>query len=105
MAMKSSRVQPRNGSTSRSDGKVNHNGILLGLSRSESDSVFEKLEWVNLPTHTVLHEAGQPIEFGYFINGGLASILTVMANGKSVEVGLSGKEGFIGASLVTGYKN
>jgi len=103
-----SRVKSNHSSASGTDGgqpRSNHNKILLGLPRNEHDSVFKKLEWVDLPTHTVLHEAGVPIEFGYFINGGLASILTVMPNGKSVEVGLSGKEGFIGTPLVAGYKS
>jgi CRP-like cAMP-binding protein len=51
----------------------------------------------------VLNEAGQPIEFCYFVNSGLASILTVMKTGKSVEVGLSGKEGFVGLPVIVGF--
>ena len=39
---------------------------------------------------------------GYFVNDGLASVLNVMADGKSVEVGLAGKEGFIGLPLIVG---
>src|ERR1700722_5854320 len=85
--------------------KKNQNKILLGLPRKEHDSVFDKLEWINLPTQTVLHEAGVPIEFGYFINGGLASVLTVMPNGKSVEVGLTSREGFVATALVAGFKS
>ena len=108
MATLTSRVRSSNDLASASDGnqqKTNQNAILLGLPRKEHDSVIKKLEWVDLPTHTVLHEAGVPIEFGYFINDGLASILTVMSNGKTVEVGLSGKDGFIGTPLVAGYKS
>jgi CRP-like cAMP-binding protein len=55
-----------------------------------------------MPTHDVLHEAGRPITHAYFINSGLASVLNVMKDGKSVEVGLDGKEGFIGLPLVVG---
>lgn len=46
----------------------------------------------------------EPIAHGYFINGGLASILNVMSDGKSVEVGLSGKEGFVGLPLIVGFE-
>jgi CRP-like cAMP-binding protein len=53
-------------------------------------------------THAALHEAGQPITHGYFVNGGLATVLNVMADGKSIEVGLAGKEGFVGLPLVVG---
>ena len=108
MANEMSRVRSGNGPTSVDDGThpvTNQNRILLALPRKEYDSVFKKLEWVDLPTPSVLHEAGVTIEFGYFINDGLASVLTVMANGKSVEVGLAGKEGFIGTPLVAGYKS
>jgi CRP-like cAMP-binding protein len=86
------------------DGNLNRvqNLILLGLPADESNSVFKKLELVELPTHSVLHEAGETIAYAYFINGGLASVLNVMTDGKSVEVGLAGKEGFIGLPLVVG---
>ena len=32
-------------------GKLNRNAILLALPRKESDSVFKKLQWVDLPLH------------------------------------------------------
>jgi CRP-like cAMP-binding protein len=53
---------------------------------------------VELPTNFILQEAG-PIKFAYFINSGLASVL----DGENVEVGLAGKEGFIGQSLANGF--
>jgi hypothetical protein len=39
---------------------------------------------------------GGTIEFSYFANTAMASILNVTEDGKSVEVGLAGKEGFVG---------
>ena len=44
------------------------------------------------------------IQFAYFINGGCASILNVMSDGKCVEVGLVGKEGFVGSPLLAGFR-
>jgi CRP-like cAMP-binding protein len=81
------------------------NKILRDLPRKEYSVVFPKLEWLALPVHTVLNQAAQPIAHGYFINSGLASILTVLAAGKSVEVGLTGTEGFVGLPLVAGFKS
>jgi CRP-like cAMP-binding protein len=81
------------------------NTILLNLPRAEYDLVFPKLEFVDLPTQTVLNEMGSPIAFGWFLNGGLGSILNVMSTGKSVEVGLSGHEGFVGIPLIAGLRS
>ena len=81
-----------------------HNKILLGLPAKECSAVLEKLEFVSLPTHSVLHEADETITFAYFPNSGLASVLNVMSDGKSVEVGLLGTDGFVGTPLVAEYK-
>jgi CRP-like cAMP-binding protein len=99
MATKSSRVQSSKARQSGIDGM--HNEILRSLPRKEYGSISAKLERVILPVQTVLHEASQPINFGYFLNKGLASILTVMSNGKRVEVA-SWQGSFIGTPLVAG---
>jgi len=78
------------------------NLILLALPADELHAAAKKMEFVELPTHSVLHDAGEPVRHAYFINSGLASVLSVMTDGKSVEVGLAGKEGFIGLPLVVG---
>ena len=51
-----------------------------------------------------MHEAGEVIKSAYFLNNGMASVLTVLPDGKSVEVGLIGKEGFVGLPVVFGFK-
>src|SRR5579863_5607379 len=81
-----------------------HNAILAALPRKELAIVRAGLEFVELPTQTVLHDMGRPIRFAYFMEGGLASILHVLRNGKSVEVGLSGKEGFAGSPVLVGLR-
>src|SRR6202050_4736904 len=77
--------------------------LLLAFPRQESDAILAKLEFVDLPIHFVLNEIGAPVKDAYFINGGVASILNVMSDGKSVEVGLSGKEGFVGLPVLVGF--
>ena len=91
---------------SRKDGhrqKVG-NQILLNLPRSESTQVFSSLELVRLKLHQLMHETGEVIRSGYFMNDGMASVLTVQPDGKSVEVGLIGKEGFVGLPVIFGFK-
>src|SRR5580693_3887816 len=91
----------------RKDGDENatRNAILLGLPRKECDAVFSKLTLVDLELHDLLQEAGQEIEFCYFPNTMMASVLNVMADGKSVEVGLAGWEGFVGLPVVAGFRS
>ena len=79
------------------------NKILLGLPTKERDTVFSKLEFISLPTPMVLNEADAHIKSVFFINGGLASVLKVMEDGRSIEVGLCGKEGFVGLPLLSGF--
>jgi CRP-like cAMP-binding protein len=88
-----------------SSGRAVYNEILLGLPAKESARLFPKLDYVSLPTPTILNEAGRPIRFAFFINSGLASILRVMEDGKSIEVGLCGKEGVIGMSVAAGFSS
>ena len=86
------------------DGDGNHiyNEILLALPEKEAEQILRKLEFVRLNTHQVLHESGDTLKSAWFCNSGLVSILSVFPDGKMVEVGLVGKEGFIGVPLVAG---
>ena len=81
------------------------NEILLCLKINERNQILPKLEKVRLKLHQVLHEPGETIESGYFINSGLISVLAVQPDGKSVEVGLIGREGFVGLPLLVGYSS
>jgi len=80
------------------------NHILLTLPRSVRNAMLAKSQFVNLPIPYVLNEVGAPIQHAYFLESGLSSILNVLQNGKSVEVGLTGKEGFVGVPLIAGFK-
>jgi CRP-like cAMP-binding protein len=80
------------------------NLILKNIGRKECGDVFPSLEFVRLRVHQILHEPGGVIHSVYFLNDGMASVLTVQPDGKSVEVGLIGKEGFVGVPVVFGFK-
>ena len=98
-ARTSASVPPTDG-----DGNQIHNEILLEVSGKDCQALLSKLELVRLKVHQVLHEPGDSLKSAYFCNTGMVSILNVFPDGKSVEVGLVGKEGFIGLPLVAGFK-
>ncbi len=89
-----------------SDGAGIHvyNEILRELPRDEFEIVLPKLELVRMRPRQVLHEAGDTLRSAYFCNTGLISILSVLSDGKTVEVGLVGKEGFVGMPLLAGFR-
>ena len=107
MPEKAARVRPKTDSFAPGaiDGHIVENEILLGLPAKERDAIYPQLTFVELRTHDVLHEPGDAIKFGYFVNSGMVSILTVLAEGKSVEVGLTGKDGFVGLPLIVGFSS
>jgi CRP-like cAMP-binding protein len=83
-------------------GKPVGNIILLSTSDSDYGSLRPHLEYVNLPDHLVLHEAGGKLEFAYFPNRGLISLVVVMKDGKTAEAGIVGNEGFTGTPAAVG---
>jgi CRP-like cAMP-binding protein len=102
-------AQMLRGSLNKSDDTDNGhremgNMILRGLPRTERAQVFPSLEFVRLRLHQVLHETGEVIRSGYFLNDGMSSVLTVQPDGESVEVGLIGREGFVGLPIIFGFK-
>ena len=92
----------QSGERTNAAGKPVGNKILLSISDSEYNSLRPHLEYVRMPNHLVLHEAGGRLEFAYFPNRGLISLVIVMKDGKTVEAGVVGNEGFTGAPAVVG---
>jgi CRP-like cAMP-binding protein len=87
------------------EGNSVRNALLCDLPSQESDCVFSKLTFVQLRLHDVLQETGEPIQYAYFVNSGLVSVLSTMKDGKSVEVGLCGREGCTGTPIAVGLKS
>jgi CRP-like cAMP-binding protein len=83
-------------------GKPVSNRILLALPDNEYRSIRPGLEFLHLPHHKSLYEPNRKIEFVYFPNRGLISLVIVMANRKTVEVAVLGNEGFAGVPSMFG---
>jgi CRP-like cAMP-binding protein len=92
----------RSGERTNANGKPVSNIILLSISESDYNSLRPHLEYVSLPNHLVLHEAGGKLEFAYFPNRGLISLVVVMKDGKTAEAGIVGMEGFTGTPVAVG---
>ena len=80
------------------------NEILLALPPNEIKLLLSKLTAVFLKHQLLIQEAGEQIKYCYFPNTSMISILTVMGDGKSIEVGLAGRESFVGAPLAVGFR-
>ena len=50
----------------------------------------------------VLQEPDQEIEFVYFIDDGLVSLLSVNSDGGTIEIGMVGSEGMVGIPVILG---
>lgn len=98
-------LRSRDPSRNDGDGHALRNRILLGLPRKECSAIFSMLTLVDLELHDLLQEAASVIDFCYFPNTMMGSVLNVMADGKSVEVGLAGWEGFIGLPTIAGLRS
>jgi CRP-like cAMP-binding protein len=92
----------QSGERTNAAGKPVSNTILLSISDSDYSSIRPHLEYVSLPNHLVLHEAGGKLEFAYFPNRGLISLVVVMKDGKTAEAGIVGNEGLTGTLAAVG---
>ena len=92
----------QSGERTNTQGKPVSSLILLSISDSDYASLRPHLEYVSLPNHLVLHEAGGKLEFAYFPNRGLISLVVVMKDGKTAEAGIVGNEGFTGTLAAVG---
>jgi CRP-like cAMP-binding protein len=78
------------------------NKILLSIPDEEFREIRPHLESVELESHQVLHEAHEIVQYAYFPNDGLLSLVVVMAEAKTVEAGIVGKEGLVGIPAIAG---
>src|SRR5229473_3898080 len=84
------------------EGKQVTNKVLLATPDNEYELMRADLAYVDLPDHLSLHEPTQSIEFVYFPNRGMVSQVVVTKDGRTVEVGVVGNEGYVGAGLAAG---
>lgn len=79
---------------------ASENAILAALPQEERNQLERYLEFVLFRSGAVLWEPNEPIEFVYFPVSGMVSFVVVMRNGATAEVGITGREGFVGTAAV-----
>ena len=76
------------------------NCILRSLKPEEYKRLLPFSQRVTLKTGDVLFDAGDRINDFYFLDSGMASLLSTTEEGATIEVGMVGYEGFVGSDLV-----
>lgn len=78
------------------------NLLLAALPRKEYRRLLPQLERVAMPFAEVLYEPGDVIRHVYFPNDSIVSLLSVVAERSTLEVGLVGDEGMAGLPVFMG---
>jgi len=82
---------------------ASHANRLLGLlTPADYARLRPHLHRIPLGYRQSLYRANKPIEFVYFIETGVGSLVNTMANGQAAEVGTIGNEGIVGLPLLLG---
>jgi len=78
------------------------NKILLSIPDKEYTLIRPHLEFLSMPHHLSLYEPGETLEFVHFPNTGMVSLVIATKDGRTVEVGEVGREGFAGIQAAVG---
>lgn len=82
------------------------NKLLSSLPRGDFDRLLPHLVTTALQQGAVLMEAGDEVDQVYFPHNGMLSLLTVLRDGKAIEIATVGREGVVGAMAGLGlYKS
>jgi CRP-like cAMP-binding protein len=81
---------------------VLNNRLLAAVPAAELERYFSGLRPVSLSQRQVLHEPGAPVTHIHFVEEGVTSSLTRLADGSTIEFGMIGIEGLVGAEILLG---
>ena len=95
---------PMNFAASHDVAEHNANLLLAALPPQELAQVLPMLDQVKVEAGEVLSEAGEPFHHIYFPHDSLISLLGVAGGRLTLEVGLVGREGMLGATVALGHQ-
>ena len=78
------------------------NHLLGALPEADYKRLVGNLEQVPLPLGLSIYEAGHVMQHVFFPTSGIVSLLSVMENGASAEIAVTGNEGVVGISMFMG---
>jgi CRP-like cAMP-binding protein len=79
---------------------IDRNGLLASLPIPVRRSLIERFEKVRLEAGEILHDAGEPAEYVWFITSGIVSLQMITEDDRITEVALVGSNGAIGAHAI-----
>ena len=82
------------------EGLQNH--LLAALPDEEFRKIKSNLELISLSLGEVLYESGDELTHVYFPTTAIISLLYIMENGATAEIGIAGNNGLIGIALFMG---
>lgn len=78
------------------------NRLLAALPPEDYQRLLPQLEFVVLELGQVLYQVGEPIDYVYFPHRSLISLVMVLQDGSTAEVGLVSGNGIVGVSVILG---
>jgi CRP-like cAMP-binding protein len=78
------------------------NRILAALPPEDLARLRRHLEPVALPTRKTLSKPGRVIDYAYFPEQGMVSLVAPLSDGAFIEVGVIGREGCVGSTVLHG---
>lgn len=78
------------------------NHLLAALPEAEMKRLLPNLELVSLTLGQVIYESGGQMSHVYFPTNSIISLLYLMENGTTAEIGVTGYEGMVGIALFMG---
>ena len=78
------------------------NRLLARLPRAEYENLLPHLEQVSFTLGEVIYESGGQQSYIYFPTTAIISLLYMMENGSSAEMGVAGNDGLVGIALFMG---
>ncbi len=78
------------------------NHLLSALPTDEFEKLKPNLEPVSLTLGQVIYESGEMLEYVFFPTTAIISLLYIMENGSTAEIGMTGNDGLVGIALFMG---
>ncbi len=84
----------------KDDARMNH--LLAALPADEFSRLKPELEPISLALGEVIYESGEQLEYIFFPTTAIISLLYIMENGSTAEIGMAGNDGLVGIALYMG---
>ena len=80
------------------------NRLLRSLPPEDFARLLPHLKTISVDARHVFHKYGEPLEYVYFPNGGVASVTALLGDGTMVETATVGVEGIVGLEAFLGAR-